>query len=252
MSGKISKFKYEDLDETHDIALEEQNPFSFKKFINNPIIQSPDLNLPELAVKNNKQKTNQIPEQLADSKMPSIKTNPFSFKNFIASEPPPPNTLTCDVPSMSPPDSIFLPSPPDFLLKTANNLTNDCAALPDFINESTLNSHMKNNDLPRKNSISKVAHMPSYFDLETTLSEDDRKTQIINEQSERISQLENKINKLKLKEANENRALESMIQQVEENLVKTTKRAVESERSAEKMKLEIKQLKSQVRSLKHL
>ena len=51
---------------------------------------------------------------------------------------------------------------------------------------------------------------------------------------------------MKQNEANENKALEDMIQHVEENLVKTTKRAVESERRADKMKQDIKQLKTQV------
>lgn len=72
------------------------------------------------------------------------------------------------------------------------------------------------------------------------------KQKIINERDERILQLEKKIKQLKQNEANENRTLEAIIQQVEENLVTTTKRAVESERSADKMKTEIKQLKSQV------
>lgn len=72
------------------------------------------------------------------------------------------------------------------------------------------------------------------------------KQQTINEQSDRISQLEKKIIKLKQNEANENKALEDMIQQVEENLVKTTKRAVESERNVDKMKQDLKQLKAQV------
>lgn len=87
--------------------------------------------------------------------------------------------------------------------------------------------------------------VPSYFDLESTLNEDD-KDKIIKEQNERIDHLEKKIKQLKLNEANENRTLEAMIQQVEKNLVETTKRAVESERCVEKMKVEIKQLKNQV------
>ncbi len=243
MSGKKSTFNGDDSGENPERSSQEQNPFSFKKFINNPT-KTPDLN-PE-PVTSIGPRSKQNPELQTDSKVPSSKNNPFSFKHFITSEQPQ-STLTCDVLAISPPDSSnFLPSPPDFYLKTANNLTNDCAGLPDFINESLLNNPTDSSDLPRKNSITRAAHVPSYFDLETSLNEEDTKTQIIKEQSERISQLEKKIKKLKLNEANENKALEAIIQQVEENLVKTTKRAVESERSAEKMKLEIKQLKSQV------
>ncbi len=75
--------------------------------------------------------------------------------------------------------------------------------------------------------------------------ENDKQT-IIDRQNEHILYLENKIKKLKEKEQNENKTLEEIIQKVEKNLVDVTKRAAESERTVEKMKLEIKQLKSQL------
>lgn len=75
------------------------------------------------------------------------------------------------------------------------------------------------------------------------------KQMIINNQTSHIKQLEKTIIDLKQKEVNENKALESIIQQVEQNLVKTTERAVESERNAEKLKQEVKQLKLQLVNL---
>lgn len=75
------------------------------------------------------------------------------------------------------------------------------------------------------------------------------KQQIINDQSTHIKQLEKTIKDLKQKEVNENKALESIIQQVEQNLVKTTERAVESERNADKLKQELKQAKIQLVNL---
>ena len=102
----------------------------------------------------------------------------------------------------------------------------------------------------------------SYFDLETKLNDvldNDsveslrkilkEKQETISEQSTYIKQLEKTIKGLRKKEDTENKALESIIQQVEKNLVKTTERAVESERNAEKLKQEIKQLKLQVLNL---
>ncbi len=247
----------------------EQNPFSFKQFISNPTKElTPELPLSSKATKI-KPIATPIPVELTDALADALadqtikksnEKNPFSFKHFISSAeptvaippPPPQSTLVCDV-SFSPPtpSANFLPSHSDFIT-APEHLIDNCQALPDFINESLLKkideSTINNNQIP------------SYFDLETNLNEvqtpDEtikvlkkalkEKQQTINEQSDRISQLEKRIVNLKQNEANENKALEDMIQHVEENLVKTTKRAVESERSADKMKQDIKQLKTQV------
>ena len=234
---------------------EEKNPFSFKKFVSKsktttfglpnaePILNTTQLDnfdlLDDIKVSNSAKKTQ----------------NPFSFKRFINTDQPP---LSANE----------IPSPPSFDLYTASNLSN--SSPPEFLNESLLigNDLVKSeSELAFLNSISKEDEnifelsskntskqipQPEQFEIERlSLAEDTLKPHTMEEmlqrkvakQTERIAELENKIKKLKQNEANENRALESIIQQVEENLVKTTKRAVESERNAEKMRHEIKQLK---------
>lgn len=251
-------FGDDDDDDINTQALEEKNPFSFKKFINTPTQQ----------ITNDQNRPKPKPPTLPDIDSTSNLTqdskndkNPFSFKHFIVPEGsndlPVTNNLTCDVSFSPPTPSSFLPSPPDFRPdhKTNVNLS-ECQVLPDFLNESLLK------DVAEVEEVAKATRklsleMPSYFDLESNLNDDllpetgvhENMQKVISEQTDRISHLEKKIKQLKRNEANENRALETMIQQVEENLVKTTKRAVESERNAEKMKLEIKQLKAQVSHL---
>jgi len=245
-------------DEDESENSNESNPFSFKMFLN---------------------KTSSLDtiQRNAESKL--TESNPLSFKNFINKNetekfhppPPPPSP-----PILRPPP---LPSPPTIPKSTGSSLQ-----LPDFVNESLINDDfispggdLANNENPYiflENAPKSVAvnksnlydqdeefksSKPSYFDLETKLNDNfdsdnlkkklKDKQQIISEQSTYIKQLEKTIKDLKKKEDTENKALEAIIQQVEENLVKTTERAVESERNADKLKQEIKQLKIQVLNL---
>ena len=71
----------------------------------------------------------------------------------------------------------------------------------------------------------------------------------LSEQAALIKRLEMQIKTLKDREETENKTLEMMVQQVEQNLVKTTERAVKSEQHAEALKAELKQLKSHILAL---
>ena len=69
------------------------------------------------------------------------------------------------------------------------------------------------------------------------------------DQAALIKRLEKQIKTLRDREETENKTLEMMVQQVEQNLVKTTERAVKSEQHAETLKAEIKQLKAHILTL---
>lgn len=156
----------------------EQNPFSFKQFINNPakeLTPEPPPPLPIRSKPTPVQLTDALADTLADNAIKKTnEKNPFSFKHFISSPAPEPvpqsTSLACNV-SFSPPtpSDTFLPPPPDFTpAQTSSTLVpNNCQQLPDFINESLL---IKKTDdlLPIHQQIS------SYFDLETNLNDDSK------------------------------------------------------------------------------
>lgn len=160
----------------------EQNPFSFKQFINNPakeLTPEPPPPLPTRSKPTSVKLTDALADTLADNAIKKTnEKNPFSFKHFISSPAPVPvpqstsltNYLACDV-SFSPPtpSATFLPSPPDFTpAQTSSTLVpENCQKLPDFINESLL---IKKTDdvLPIHQ------HISSYFDLETNLNDDSK------------------------------------------------------------------------------
>ncbi|KAK6982251.1 serologically defined colon cancer antigen 3 [Biomphalaria glabrata] len=70
-----------------------------------------------------------------------------------------------------------------------------------------------------------------------------------NEKSQRLLQLSIDLEQQKKKEAEETAVLEKAVQQVEENLVTTTKRAVQAEANVSVLKKENKKLQSQLNSL---
>lgn len=69
------------------------------------------------------------------------------------------------------------------------------------------------------------------------------------DKNQRLSQLQIDLERQKKKEAEETKVMEKAVLQVEENLVATTKRAVQAEATVVKLKQEIKTLQSQVKVL---
>jgi DNA repair exonuclease SbcCD ATPase subunit len=263
MASNNKKLDDDDAEEDEETE-ENSNPFSFKTFLNN------------------KNSTTDNTSQ----------TNTLSFKHFINNEtlpsqkfiPPPPSP-----PLLSPPPPP--PKLPDFVNESLLLLNNDVNNHKISVNNNEnpyqfLESIPKLTDKLKKEETFFENRNPvsSYFDLETQINDASceipfistlndipntvlhqsevpsdnlkrklkEKQSIINEQSNHIKQLEKTIKDLKKKEANENQALESIVQQVEKNLVKTTERAVESERNNEKLRQEIKQLKAENQLLKSL
>ncbi|XP_035828631.1 endosome-associated-trafficking regulator 1 isoform X2 [Aplysia californica] len=80
-------------------------------------------------------------------------------------------------------------------------------------------------------------------------SELTREKQRCSEKNQKLSQLKIDLERQKKKEAEETAVMERAVQQVEENLVTTTTRAVQAEASAAKLKQEVKSLQNQVQSL---
>jgi hypothetical protein len=130
-------------------------------------------------------------------------TNQFSFKNFIKDE----NNFNILPPPPPPP-----PPPP-----SSTTTTTDHFILPELENENLSLNDLKN-DLNIKNKV-------------------------IEDQRSLITKLQQRIKVLKEKEFNDNKALEDIIQKVEENLVITTKRATESEQKVDQLKQELKTCK---------
>ena len=75
------------------------------------------------------------------------------------------------------------------------------------------------------------------------------KDEIIEEQKNKIIHLEKKIKELINNEENENKTLEMVVQQVEKNLLKTTERAVKSEKNCEALNNELNELKLKLKIL---
>lgn len=237
----------------------DSNPFSFKKYVKNPnIIPSPEI--PD----------DLMPDNPLQNEI-KTKENPFSFKNFLDIKKPIDNQVeTTFIASKKKSvgdddDDIFsdVNLKPRVVKKTElKNIyletNDDDDVIPDF--GLNLNDKAVNSDQTRDNDLilNSLDDLPSAIDISPTtdsflivdLNEQlNSKQQIINHQKAKIDELEKKIKDLVEKEKNENRTLEKIVKQVEENLVKTTKRAIESERNAELLKQEIIQLKSHVQVL---
>lgn len=225
---------------------DEKNPFSFKKFMND---QSP-VDFFEAPI--DKPKKNSI--LIDDNNDTRNESNPLSFKVFTKKDNKVHTQISCEL-SFSP-DKKTLPSPPDFNSITNTELKNN---LPTVFKKYESNNSEKENG---NNVISSIfdQNTNSCYKVTADINQEFKtlqelkkninlKQKIIYDRDERILQLEKKIDQLKQNEANENKALEVIIQQVEENLVKTTKRAVEAERNVDKMKSEIEQFKFKIQIL---
>jgi hypothetical protein len=75
------------------------------------------------------------------------------------------------------------------------------------------------------------------------------KEDVILEQNKKIAKLEKRLNDLLNKEENENKTLELVVQQVEKNLLKTTERAVKSEKNCESLSNELNEMKAKYKVL---
>jgi DNA-directed RNA polymerase alpha subunit len=104
--------------------------------------------------------------------------------------------------------------------------------------------------LPELESTKTITGADTRKDLVHAKIEDENNKKTIMKQNERIAQLEKLIEKLKLKEESENKALEQMIRNVEENLRVTTERALDLETLVEKQRHELKIIKAENFSLK--
>lgn len=203
---------------------EKPNPFSFKNYIKTPPPLLPDVNNPI-------DEANIADEQTADNAdKPAV--NPFSFKNFIT-EP------TLDENELPDLNLIPPPPPPPPPLNEIPDLEWTTTSVETNINP-TSESNVENDSNEEENEVDLVDQ------LKNEIKQDKK---LIARQQEKIVKLEKRIEELIAKEENENTTLELVIQQVEKNLEEAKLRAVASESTVELLKLELAQLKTQIKTL---
>jgi rubrerythrin len=101
--------------------------------------------------------------------------------------------------------------------------------------------------LPEIDNSSKENNYKSKFEaMEEDLK---NKQDIIIEQNKKILKLEKRLNELMHKEEKENKTLELVVQQVENNLLKTTERAIKSEKNCESLNNELNEMKAKYKVL---
>ena len=185
-----------------------------------------------------------------DEKLPANNENPYLVLENISS-------------IISPPSTSPLTLPPIIQSDKSKNSYFDLESKLPFNNELKLSTDNQ------KSSIID-SQVPGYFDLEANLNGDfnsfndqkminnknsnyqkqlNEKKLIIVEQQKKLEQYQKQLDAIKKKEDQETKTLENIILNIEKNLEKTTKRAIEAENLVDKLKTENKSLKSQVQSL---
>jgi transcriptional regulator NrdR family protein len=265
----------------------DDNPFSFKKFLNSKVNKLGDESIKILV--------DEQPKKLYNVETNSKQTeepNPFSFRQFLnetshSAEQIKFGSLISDQDRYLDKESESTLDRDDTSL--INVLLPPLANLPDFVSESiqidgnlvdsiTKSNHINENPYDVLENIPYVSisdNERSYFDLEPKISPlnlpnieiIEEKSQILNdtidrilpltktneqiisEQQEHIQKLEKRIKKLTTKEELENKTLEAMVQQIEKNLETTTIRAIEAEKLVDKLKYENKAIKEKNQSL---
>jgi transcriptional regulator NrdR family protein len=157
--------------------------------------------------------------------------NPFSFKSFL--------------------DSAKDVKPPDL----TNEIFKREITLPQPKKISLFEDELSASfDLPEVDFVDKMSPKDDDDDddddeqLNNGINEEIKvKQKIIEQQNKRILKLEIKLNELINKEETENKTLELVVQQVEKNLLKTTERAVKSEKQCEALSSELVELKKKLK-----
>lgn len=208
-------------------SAKETNPYSFKNYIDeNEHVKATEIDL--LAAK--------PPQVLGDDQ-----NNPFSFKNFIekTSDTGLPNVN--ELPDVDTPLTLPPPLPLD-LPEIAQDFIPDL----DWDNDK----HATTSSLSSSSAAAAAAPADETRSrIERLEKENAECNKTISKQHEMIAKLEKRLKSLMEKEENENKTLELVVQQVEKSLEEATKRAVASESTVELLRIEISQLKSQVKAL---
>lgn len=218
----------------------EANPFSFKTYLQNPAF-------PEIIHNQETNTEDNLQFSIDNSKPVPPKENPFSFKNFLTSDTNLPNADDLPDLSLSPTkiqSNLDIVLPPELVqdlvpdLDWSADIEKSTPANKFLIDDESLSESVIDNQ-----SVSNSALIDR---LKNELSEDKR---VIAKQKEKIDKLEKRLKSLLDKEENENKTLELVVQQVEKNLEEATKRAIGSESTVELLKIEIVQLKGQLKAL---
>lgn len=172
-----------------------------------------------------------------------IQSNPFSFKNYVD----PGTDETCNLEGKDNPFSFK-----NFLSEETSlpNL-NELPDVPPIVDQALDLPEIAQDIIPDVDWTDADASLVQDDHLLTDLSEleiqNDKRT--IAKQREKIEKLEKKLKLLMDKEENENKTLEMVARQVEKSLEEATKRAIASENTVEIQRIEIAQLKAQVKAL---
>lgn len=239
------------------------NPFSFKKFLSG---SSSSAGARPKTYNNTQNIGSSSPRVTPDfaSDLPDFVQNHFSdhthdlnLPNFAISSHPSNKTGLISHNNEAPGDNIYstesdnhVNSDPEPVAMVSGGTTR----LPDFLSDGILKNDCDHSD----NRISTL-EINGDYELELrrlreensmlrTQLEEARREAVT--ESQRCHKMKKDMEDLQKKEAEENTALENMVQQIEANLTITTKRAVQAETTVSKLQSDIKGLQKQVTSLR--